>query len=464
MLAVARTPAAPPPRERPQDGPGRGAARRHLPRGAPRPTRLGDLRSKTTPAPRKTQSLRPFPAVVDHAVSEAHGPSLPTVAMTGAWFDPDDLRVWSGMVTNVVAELSAMGVFAGYRDAGPARWAARAALAVLRSRDPRSGAAPLHPAMRAAAFLSGPAVRRRPPRHAQAWVVPAGTLGHPASGPEIAWCEMAPSQLLALGPARAAAFGLPGVTAGQLRALARAHLALHRRARSSCTVSQWAADALVDAHGIDRRRVHVVGCGRNIVPRGPVVHDWSTPRFLFVGNDWQRKNGPAVMSAFRTLRHRHPGARLDVAGGHPPLDAAGVRGHGQLRLDRPEDRRRLAALFTGATCLVMPSTVEPFGIVYAEAAGFGVASIAGNIGGTTTAVGAGGLLVDPTDHRALVDAMETMADPATAQRLGRLAAQRAPALTWRKVAERILRAAGIAPPDVGALAAFLDDRQLEATC
>lgn len=387
-----------------------------------------------------------------------------TIAMTGAWFDPYDVRVWSGMVTNVMAELSAMGVFAGFRDAGPAPWAARLLLQVLQRGGPSHATWPLHPAMRALSLLSGPAVRRRPPRHADAWIVPAGTVGHPASGREIAWCEMAPSQLLALGPARAAAFGLTGITAEQLQAVARAHLALHRRAVASCVVSHWAADALVREHGIDRQRVHVVGCGRNIVPRAPVVRDWSTPRFLFVGNDWRRKNGAGVLSAFAEVRRRHPDACLDVAGGHPPLDVPGVVGHGQLRLDRREDRRRLAALFTAATCFVMPSTHEPFGIVYAEAAGFGLPSIAGNIGGTATAVGAGGLLVDPGDQAALVGAMTTMTDPLTAQRLGRQAAQRAPAFTWRNVAQRMLRAAELHLPELGELAPFLDDHQLEASC
>lgn len=188
-------------------------------------------------------------------------------------------------------------------------------------------------------------------------------------------------------------------------------------------------------------------------------------RSLALGGQ-RRVGGHCIGGHFRRLptnasaevRRRHPDARLDVAGGHPPIDAPGVHGHRQLRLDRPEDRRRLADLFALATCFVMPSTIEPFGIVYAEAAGFGIASIAGSAGGTATAVGAGGLRVDPADQGALVDAMVTMSDPLTAERLGALAARRAPEFTWRKVAERILRAAGIAPPDVGELAPFLDDR------
>ena len=39
----------------------------------------------------------------------------------------------------------------------------------------------------------------------------------------------------------------------------------------------------------------VVGFGRNCEPR-PVPRDWREPRFLFVGVDWQRKNGEAVVT------------------------------------------------------------------------------------------------------------------------------------------------------------------------
>ncbi|MHB1710038.1 MAG: glycosyltransferase family 4 protein, partial [Acidimicrobiales bacterium] len=217
-----------------------------------------------------------------------------------------------------------------------------------------------------------------------------------------------------------------------------------------------AARSLVTDDGLDPGRVHVVGCGRNIEPTASVTHDWTTPRFLFVGNDWRRKNGDGVVRAFRQLRETVPSARLDVAGVHPRLDVDGVAVHGPLRLDRSGDRERLADLFAGATCLVMPSFSEPFGIVYVEAASFGIPSIAGNVGGTSTSVGAGGVLVDPTDDAAIVGAMRWLADPAVAAETGALAARRADQFTWRKVAERLVRAAGVAVPGGRELAGFIE--------
>jgi glycosyltransferase involved in cell wall biosynthesis len=105
------------------------------------------------------------------------------------------------------------------------------------------------------------------------------------------------------------------------------------------------------------------------------------------------------------------------------------------------------ALFARTTCFVMPSVCEPFGIAYVEAARAGVASIATTIGGAGTAVGDGGMLVEPTEDGVLT-AMRRLCDPATASRLGEAARRHSELLTWRRVTGRILRA--IDPPGLGA--------------
>ena len=186
----------------------------------------------------------------------------------------------------------------------------------------------------------------------------------------------------------------------------------------------------------------VVGFGRNRTP-SPNGGDWTTPKFLFVGRDWERKNGPAVVKAFTRLRQERPASTLDVVGEHPPLDEPGVRGHGPLRMDLPEDCARLDNLYRSATCFVMPSKYEAFGIAYAEAGAAGIPSIGTTVGGSSDAVGRGGLLVDPGDDLALLDAMRQLSDADTAARLGALARNRSDLLTWAAVAERVMWALGI---------------------
>ena len=236
------------------------------------------------------------------------------------------------------------------------------------------------------------------------------------------------------------------VDAGTVRRRAAIQGSVYRSARACCTESSWAALAIGRDFGVPRDRLAVVGTGTAVAGAG-ADRDWSRPRFLFVGLDWQRKNGDRVLRAFARLRADHPEATLDVVGGHPALDLPGVRGHGVLRKDSATDRERLAALFAAATCFVMPSLFEPAGIVFTEAAAAGLPSIGGTVGGSVDLIGDAGLVVDPLDDAAVEKAMRELADPVTAAELGARARARADLFTWRAVAARLLAALGLEPPD-----------------
>ena len=227
--------------------------------------------------------------------------------------------------------------------------------------------------------------------------------------------------------------------------------AIYARAVACCAASAWTARSLEEDYGLARAKVPVVGFARNHEP-GPHSGDWSAPRFLFVGREWERKNGPVVLEAFAELVATQPSARLDVVSEHPPLSGAGVTGHGPLRLDRPAEAARVAGLFAAATCFVMPSEVEPFGIAYAEAGAAGVPSIATAVGGAGTIVTPEtGVLVTPGDRAALLAAMRRLSDPAAARAMGEAALARAELFTWEAVAGRLLFALGLAGGDAEAL-------------
>jgi glycosyltransferase involved in cell wall biosynthesis len=197
--------------------------------------------------------------------------------------------------------------------------------------------------------------------------------------------------------------------------------------------------------------VVVTGFPRNHTP-ALRTGDWSPPRFLFVGREWERKRGADVVEAFAAVRDAYPEARLDVVGGHPPLTGPGVVGHGPLRLSMPDEAAQVQALFAAATCFVMPSELEPFGIVYAEAAAAGVPSIATARGGAGTIVGPdAGVLVEPGDVDALRAAMLRLADPEVARRLGEGALRGAERFSRAAVTSRVLDALTLplAPPPAG---------------
>jgi Glycosyl transferases group 1 len=228
----------------------------------------------------------------------------------------------------------------------------------------------------------------------------------------------------------------------------------YERSRACCVASHWAARSVHESYGIDSSKIHAVGFGRNADSQ-VIDRDWRTPHFLFVGGDWERKRGPAVLEAFAEIRKRQPDATLDLVGGHPAIDAPGVTGHGMLSLGTSEGRERLAALLARATCMVLPSAYEPFGITYLDAGAVGIPSIGTTVGGAPDAVGDGGVVVDPQDQAGLVRAMVDLCDPATAQTLGERAFTHSALFTWQAFAERLLRALRPAGLDVSGLADFI---------
>lgn len=363
--------------------------------------------------------------------------------MAAAWFNPEDPHAYSGVPAGVVTELRRLGVYAGSRNVTPwttpskliHRWTMRTRL---------DSCWTLAPGMRGLSRLNDGVRRLTTPNYADGWVQIVGGYGQALRGRYVTLFDMSPSQLVALSR-WAPSFGYPSATPAQIEWVARRQAGAYRHAYGCCVPSRWAADSLIREHDIDASRVHVIGYGRNADLDPPPDRDWTTPRFLFVGRDWHRKNGDAVVRAFLRLRRKVPAAHLDLVGEHPPIRIDGVTGHGLVAGLEPGGRELLRRLFATATCFVMPSWAEPFGIVYIEAAAAGVPSVATSIGGTADSVGDGGILVDPADDEAIWRAMVTLSDPETAFQLGQRARDRTPAFSWGAVGQRVLRSLDLGP-------------------
>jgi glycosyltransferase involved in cell wall biosynthesis len=251
---------------------------------------------------------------------------------------------------------------------------------------------------------------------------------------------------------------LRGLSANEIERELRRQRAAYASAVGCCVLSHWAAQSLAADYGLPPEKIHVVGLGANhVIDGAQVVRDWSHPRFLFVGLDWERKNGPGLLRAFARFHEEVPEATLDLVGGHPRIDHPGVRGHGPLRLGDPAGAQKLADLYRSATVFVLPSLHEPSGTVHVEAAAAGIPSIGSASGGAATGIGDSGLIVDGRSADELLDAMRKLAVPTVAQALGERALERARLFTWRQVAERLVRALRVPGVDDSSLADFLPD-------
>jgi hypothetical protein len=275
--------------------------------------------------------------------------------------DPEDASAFSGIPAGLLRGLRAQGLRGVPLTAalGPREPRVRKALAVGHVR-PRAvagalrggeGTAGVRRELRAAQgrLIADPALARLRTRAAAASVDRAGSLTGaiqygtdfrlPPGLPYVTYDDQTVVQA-------AEAYGYGWTTAlgaRELRRLRERQRRVFAGAVACCATSHWAARSIMEDYGIDPARVHVVGVGtaRPAVIGGGRERDWSRPRFLLVGKDWERKNGARVLEAFATIRERHPEARLDVVGNHPELDAPGVTGHGFLNPSDEAQRDRV---------------------------------------------------------------------------------------------------------------------------
>jgi hypothetical protein len=364
--------------------------------------------------------------------------------------DPESPRTWSGTTAGILAGLRELGVSTAAVDLELARPLEFAMLGL-------AGAGTRNRYDAQSAMLvsraRGRLARARLATSPVAGVVQIGTtFSLPDSTPYVTLEDMTLAQARHVHPT------FKRMSGRAIRAWERRRAAIYAGARTCAAASHWAAGSLLGDYRVPVGRVAVVGLGPNHVPdAGESSRDWSSPRFLFVGIDWERKGGPLLLRVFARLRELVPDATLDLVGGHPQLSQPGVMAHGMRSPARAEDRELIAQLFARATCFVMPSRIEPFGIAHIEAAAAGIASIGSSVGGPRDVIAPphGGLVVAPDDEAGLLEAMKRLCDAQVASEMGAAARERSRLYTWARVAERLLRALGLAAPDGKALAEYL---------
>lgn len=186
--------------------------------------------------------------------------------------------------------------------------------------------------------------------------------------------------------------------------------------------STWAADSLVHDYGVDRARVLVAHPG---APRSfftlPRQTSSGRPRILFVGGDFLRKGGPALLRAFAPLSDR---AELVLV-----TDAA-VPAQRGVRVERGigPGSDRLLRTYAEADVFCLPTRGDCTSVAIGEAMAAGLPVITTTVGSNRETVhdGETGLLVPPGDGAALAAALRRLVDDvAERQRLGRQAREHA---------------------------------------
>lgn len=168
--------------------------------------------------------------------------------------------------------------------------------------------------------------------------------------------------------------------------------------------------------------------------------------FLQVGAGIPRKNLCGALQALQRLRQRRPDASVTyVATGR--IDALGLDPEcrrlletGDVRLLGHVPHEDLAALYTGALAVVVPSFYEGFGLPLVEAFACGTPAIASRVSSLPEVGGDAALYVDPADPESIADAMERYAtSPKLRAAMGARARARSGEFTWQRAARETLR-------------------------
>jgi glycosyltransferase involved in cell wall biosynthesis len=151
-------------------------------------------------------------------------------------------------------------------------------------------------------------------------------------------------------------------------------------------------------------------------------YSWSppaSPRILFVGRLEKYKNADKILAAFAILKEKQPSLKLTVVGRGPAREEL-VSQARQLRLGSSVEwlegltKPELYKLYESSTMFVLPSYLEAYGIVVAEAAAVGTPTIVANSSALSEFVMAGLAtpIEPPVETGKLVDAMSlVLEDP-----------------------------------------------------
>jgi glycosyltransferase involved in cell wall biosynthesis len=212
------------------------------------------------------------------------------------------------------------------------------------------------------------------------------------------------------------------------------------------TLSQSAADDVVELLAIPRERVHVIPPGMRVQHLYDAAQVTSSARYIFaIGTIEPRKDYPSLVRAFDIVANNDPDVELLIAGdrgwGVEPFDdavkqakhAKRIRVLGRISADQ------YSTLLRGAGVLAYPSLYEGFGYPPLEAMQANVPVVATNVASLPEVLGDAAVLVEPRNPEMLADALERALNNANLREdLVKRGASRVSSLRWDEAASKFV--------------------------
>jgi glycosyltransferase involved in cell wall biosynthesis len=232
------------------------------------------------------------------------------------------------------------------------------------------------------------------------FLVPAGAAGVAAS-------------LAARAPLVVMAHGQDVANLGEIRGVQAATTRVIARARAVVCNSSWLASRLAERIPAAAAKTEIADCGVDLDDFSPLdagearrALGWEGdgPAFVCAGSLIERKNVIRLADAFERLGR----GRLAFVGDGPLR--ASVEGRENVRVVGRVPQAEVPRWIAASDVLCQPSLIEPFGQATLEAMAMERTVVATTVGGPPEFVPPGaGVLVDPLDDGALLDALEAAA-------------------------------------------------------
>lgn len=178
-----------------------------------------------------------------------------------------------------------------------------------------------------------------------------------------------------------------------LKDIERSSLKIAQKSALIVASSNSTADSLIKDYKIPASKIAIIPFGANIenedIQIKQRIVDKSKPvNFLFVGRDWERKGGDFVVSVCDELIKQKVNVHLNIVGCSVPekFQRAYLTNYVFLDKNKKIDFNKLKELYSGAHFFMVFSKAEMYGIVFCEAAAYGLPVITYKVGGISDIV------------------------------------------------------------------------------
>lgn len=159
--------------------------------------------------------------------------------------------------------------------------------------------------------------------------------------------------------------------------------------------SAWAVNSVIQDYKAHHNKVSIIQSGANFddsdIPTTEQIFtgkDLSRCSLLFVGVDWKRKGGEIAIDTLNHLRAANIPAQLTIVGCKPPqkFHNEKITIIEKLSKSITEEKKKLIALYRQSNFFLLPARAEASGLVFSEAAAFGLPVVTTDTGGISSIV------------------------------------------------------------------------------